>query len=291
MSGPRLGAHMSIAGGMPRAVERAVAVDSGALQVFVKSSNQWAARPFTPGEVDAFRRDAREAGLERHLVAHASYLINLASPDDGLWERSVESFGVELDRCAELGIPCLVVHPGSPKESGREAGIARVARALDRLYGARGAARGRRSAVMTLLEITAGQGNTLGGRFEDLGAIVDASSCEDRLGVCFDTCHALASGHGLEGADAYAATFRALDDAVGLVRLRAFHLNDSKGALGSRLDRHEHIGRGRVGIEAFRRIVNDGRFRDLPMVLETPKGDDLAEDRENLAVLRRLVAR
>jgi deoxyribonuclease-4 len=277
---------MSIAGGMPLAVERAVAVGSGALQVFVKSSNQWAARPFAPGEVEAFRRAAADAGIERHLVAHASYLVNLASTDDALWARSVEAFGVELDRCAALGIPSLVVHPGSPKDAGAEAGIARVAAALDRAY-----ADPRRAGVRTLLEITAGQGRVLGGRFEELGAIVAAASCEDRLGVCFDTCHAVAAGHDLGSEAACAATFDALDRAVGLSRLGAFHLNDSKGALGSRLDRHEHIGRGTVGLEAFRRILNDPRFRGLPMVLETPKGEDLAEDRENLAVLRGLCAR
>ena len=286
MTEPRFGAHMSISGGMPLAVERAVAVGSGALQVFVKSSNQWAARPFAPGEADAFRRAAAEAGLERHVVAHASYLINLASMEEALWERSIEAFGIELDRCATLGIPALVLHPGSPKESGAEAGIARVARALDRAYAERG-----RAGVRTLLEITAGQGRALGGRFEELGAIVAASSCEDRLGVCFDTCHAVAAGHDLGSEAAYAATFESLDRAVGLSRLGAFHLNDSKGKLGSRLDRHEHVGKGTVGLEAFRRLVNDPRFRGLPMVLETPKGEDLAEDRENLAVLRGLVSR
>lgn len=291
MSAPRFGAHMSIAGGMPRAVERAVSVGAGALQVFVKSSNQWAARAFAPGEAEEFRNAAREAGMEAHLVAHASYLINLASQDDLLWEKSVKAFGVELDRCAELGIPYLVVHPGSPKDAGPEAGIVRVAAALDRLYGAKGNDRPGRASVSTLLEITAGQGNVLGGRFEHLGAIIARSACEDRLGICFDTCHALAAGHPLDGAEAYAATFAELDAAVGLSRLRVFHLNDSKGALGSRLDRHEHIGRGCVGLEAFRRIVNDERFRGLPMVLETPKEDDLAEDVANLAVLRGLVAR
>lgn len=277
---------MSIAGGMPLAVERAVSVGSSALQVFVKSSNQWAARAFAPGEVEAFRRAAAEAGIDRHVVAHASYLVNLASTEDALWERSVEAFGLELDRCAELGIPALVVHPGSPKDAGAEAGIARVAAALDRVYATKS-----RASVRTLLEITAGQGRVLGGKFEELGAIVAAAQCEDRLGVCFDTCHAVAAGHDLGSEVAYAATFDALDQAVGLSRLLAFHLNDSKGKLGSRLDRHEHLGRGTVGLEAFRRIVNDPRFRGLPMVLETPKGDDLAEDRENLAVLRGLVAR
>lgn len=288
----RLGAHMSIAGGMPRAVERAVAVEATALAVFVKSSNQWAARPFAAGEVEAFRAAVRAAGLERHTVAHASYLINLASPDDALWERSVAAFRGEISRCALLGIPHLVVHPGSHMGSGTEAGIARVALALDRALSSVGAEDPRTTnGVEVLLEITAGQGNTLGARFEELGAILSASERSARLGLCFDTCHALAAGYEFRDARSFAAMLRELDGAVGLDRLKAFHLNDSKGDLGSRLDRHEHIGRGKVGLEAFRSILNDRRFRDLPMVLETPKGENLAEDRLNLGVLRGLERR
>ena len=286
MTGPRLGAHMSIAGGMPEAIARAKAVDATALQVFVKSSNQWAARPFAPGEVEAFRSAAREAGLDRYTLAHASYLINLASPDDALWAKSIDALGVELSRCAVLEIPWLVVHPGAHVGSGAPAGIARVAGALDRalsLAPTNGAG--------VLLENTAGQGSTLGSRFEDLGAILQAARPTDRLGVCFDTCHALAAGYEFRDASAYAETMRAFDRAVGLHRLHGFHLNDSKGDLGCRRDRHEHIGRGCVGLEAFRLILTDPRFVGLPMVLETDKGDDLAEDRTNLAVLRSVLAR
>lgn len=286
MSRLRLGAHMSIAGGMPRAVEHAVAVEATALQVFVKSSNQWAARPFAEGEVDAFRSACAEADLTGHVVAHASYLVNLASVDDALWEKSVAAFGVELDRCGELGIPWLVVHPGSPKEAGAEAGIRRLAEALERVY----ATAGPRREVTTLLENTAGQGRVLGGRFEELGAVLDRCGSTDRLGVCFDTCHAHAAGYGIASDEDYAATVEALDRTVGLERVRAFHLNDSKGKRGSRLDRHEHIGRGDVGIEGFRKLVRDPRFLGRPMLLETPKGDDLAEDRVNLGLLRSLAA-
>jgi deoxyribonuclease-4 len=286
---------MSIAGGMPLAVERAVSVGATALQVFVKSSNQWAARPFLAGEPQAFRAAARAAGLDRHTVAHASYLVNLASPDDVLWRRSVEGFGEEIARCSTLGIPFLVVHPGAHVGTGTAAGARRVARALDALFGARpikgirpaAAARG----FEVLLEITAGQGSTLGARFEEIALILDRASCSSRLGVCFDTCHALAAGYEFRDARSYRETFAAFDRCVGIARIRAFHLNDSKGGLGSRLDRHEHIGRGRVGLEAFRLILADRRFRGLPMVLETPKGEDLAEDRENLAVLRAMVGR
>lgn len=279
----RLGAHMSIAGGLPRAVERAREVGATALQVFVKSANQWAARPLPAGEVAAFRSRAREAGVDRHTLAHASYLANLASPDPGLWERSVRAVALELDRCRALGIPYLVVHPGARGGDGEEAAIERVARALDRLH-----LRGRRGAVRLLLENTAGQGTALGASFEQLGAILERARSGRWVGICLDTCHALAAGYDFRDAAGYRKTLEALDRAVGLERLCAFHLNDSKGDLGSHRDRHEHVGRGRVGLDAFRRILKDPRFRDLPMVLETPKGDDLAEDRVNLRVLRSL---
>lgn len=274
---------MSIAGGMPLAVERALSVGATALQVFVKSSNQWAARPFAEGEAEAFRLATGDAGIAEHVVAHASYLINIASADDALWERSVEALAVEVERCATLRIPGLVLHPGSPRDAGREFGIARVAAALDRVLATPGD-------VRILLEVTAGQGATLGRTFEELAAILARTGRSDRLGVCFDTCHALAAGHEFRTESGYLETFRRLDRTVGLDRLRAFHLNDSKGDLGSRKDRHEHIGKGKVGLEAFARILNDRRFADLPMILETPKDEKtLAEDRENLAILRRLV--
>lgn len=293
--GPRLGAHMSIAGGMPLAVERAASVGATALQVFVKSSNQWGARPFVAGETEAFRAAARAADLSRHTVAHASYLINLASPDDALWRRSVESLGEELERCSALGIPFLVVHPGSHVGTGAGKGLDRVARAVDASFGAR-PVKGIRPAAVSkdlavLLEVTAGQGSTLGSTFEELAAILGRAAAASRLGVCFDTCHALAAGYEFRDARSYRETFRDFDRIVGIARLKAFHLNDSKGGLGSRLDRHEHIGRGQVGLEAFRLILGDPRFRGLPMLLETPKGEDLAEDRENLAILREMIGR
>ncbi len=284
MTRHRLGAHMSIAGGFPEAVARARAVDATALQVFVKSSNQWAARPFAAGEVEAFRAASREAGLLRHTLAHASYLINLASPDDVLWEKSVAAMIIELARCAELGIPWLVVHPGAHVGSGIDAGIARVGLAIDHVL----ADKATKDAGV-LLETTAGQGSTLGSRFEELGAILNATRPSDRLGICFDTCHVLAAGYEFRSAPAYAKTIAALDAAVGLHRLHGFHLNDSEGDLACRKDRHEHIGKGFVGLEGFRLILTDPRFFDVAMVLETEKGDDLAEDRVNLATLRSLV--
>jgi deoxyribonuclease-4 len=286
---------MSIAGGLPLAVERAASVGATALQVFVKSSNQWAARPFLAGEAEAFRASVHAAGLHRHTVAHASYLINLASPDEALWRRSVAALGEEAARCSVLGIPYLVVHPGSHVGAGAEAGIERVSRALDACLGSR-PVRGIPPAAVAagfevVLEVTAGQGATLGSKFEEISAILDRSESTRRVGVCFDTCHALAAGYEFRDARSYRETFDAFDRVVGIDRLRVFHLNDSKGGLGSRLDRHEHIGRGQVGLEAFRLVLRDRRFRDLPMLLETPKGEDLAEDRENLAILRAMVER
>jgi len=276
---------MSIAGGMPEAIARARAVEASALQVFVKSSNQWAARPFAPGEVEAYRKAAVEAGLERHTLAHASYLINLASPDDALWEKSVAGFRVELDRCDALGIPWLVVHPGAHVGSGVPFGIARVAEALRRVLPKSGTGAG------VLLETTAGQGTTLGARFEELGEILKAAKHPERVGICFDTCHALAAGYEFRSASTYRETMTALDRAVGLDRLLGIHLNDSKGDLGCRRDRHEHIGKGALGLEAFRLVLTDRRFRDVPMVLETEKREDLEEDRVNLNVLRSVLPR
>lgn len=286
MTGPRLGAHMSIAGGVPEAILRARAVDATALQVFVKSSNQWAARALAAGEAEGFRAASREAGLDRHTLAHASYLINLASPDAALWQKSLVALRVELDRCEALGIPWLVVHPGAHVGSGAAAGIARVTEALDRAL-----PEGRKATAGVLLENTAGQGSTLGARFEELGAILRAVRQPEHVGICFDTCHALAAGYEFRSASTYDAMMTDLDREVGLDRLRGIHLNDSKGDLGSRRDRHEHIGKGKVGLETFRMILDDERFRDLPMVIETEKGDDLAEDRVNLGILRSLIAR
>jgi deoxyribonuclease-4 len=284
MSFPRLGAHMSIAGGLPEAVRRARAVEATALQVFVKSANQWRARPFAEGEVEAFRAAVREAGLGEHLTAHSSYLINLASPDATLWERSLQAFVEELRRCTALGIGLLILHPGSHMGAGAEAGLERLTRALDRALDASGT-----EGTRVLLEITAGQGRCLGGSFEEIATVLDGVRERERVWACFDTCHALAAGYEFRDADSYAQTLARLDATIGLSRLRAFHLNDSRGALGSRLDRHAAIGRGEVGLEPFRLLLNDRRFRGLPMVIETEKGEDLAEDRENLAVLRSLV--
>jgi deoxyribonuclease-4 len=279
----RLGSHISIAGGVDRAVLTGREVGCEALQIFVKSSNQWRAAPFREGEVERFRANLESTGLGP-VVAHDSYLINLCSPDDALWKKSQEAFLVELDRCETLGIPFLVTHPGSHVGSGEEAGLSRLIRAIDLVHAQRPDHK-----VTILLETTAGQGSGLGNRFEHLGAVIRGVDRPDRLGVCLDTCHVFAAGYDLRTPRTYRQTLEQFDAVVGLEKLMAIHLNDSKRELGSRVDRHEQIGKGRLGVEAFRLLVNDPRLAHVPMVLETPKGPDYAEDLVNLALLRSLI--
>lgn len=288
----RLGAHMSIGGGLDRAIDRAQSVDATALQVFVKSARQWNSKPLARSDVEAFRCAMAASGLGPFTLAHASYLINLASPDETLWQRSILALRDEVERCEQLGIPFLVLHPGSPGDRGEDEGLERIVRGLDRVFASSPEAATpdcSSGSTRVLLETTAGQGATLGHRFEHLAYILDRTREGERMGVCFDTCHSLAAGYEFRDRGSYRATFSEFGRTIGLSRLLAFHLNDSKHPLGSRKDRHEHIGRGEVGLEAFGLILNDRRFRSLPMVLETPKGADLAEDRENLTVLRRML--
>jgi deoxyribonuclease-4 len=284
---PLFGAHMSIAGGYHRALLAARAQGCDTVQLFTKNANQWAAKELTDADVRTFRRTLRQTRL-RLPMAHDAYLINLASPDEALYRRSVEAFVVEMQRAERLGLRYLVTHPGSSGDGDEEAGLARVARALDEVHGRCPGYR-----VRVLLETTAGQGRSLGHRFEHLARILSRVAEPDRLGVCFDTCHVFAAGYALAPEAEYRATLRAFDRVIGLGRLRAFHVNDSRKPLGSRVDRHAHLGQGHLGLEPFRLLVNDRRFRHRPMVLETPKegadGDDL--DAVNLAVLRGLVRR
>jgi deoxyribonuclease-4 len=279
----RLGSHVSIAGGIDRAVLTARDVGCEALQIFVKSSNQWRAAPFREGEVERFRSNLETTGLGP-VVAHDSYLINLCSPDDALWEKSVGAFELELDRCEALGIPFLVTHPGSHLGSGEEAGLARLARAIDRVHSRRPEGK-----VKILLETTAGQGSGLGHRFEHLSAVLRKVDNPSRVGVCLDTCHIFAAGYDIRTPRGYRETLERFESEIGLGKLMAIHLNDSKRELGSRVDRHQQIGKGHLGVEAFRFLVNDPRLVEVPMVLETPKGPDYAEDRVNLALLRSLI--
>jgi deoxyribonuclease-4 len=282
MKSMHFGAHMSIAGGLYLAFLRAEAVGCRTLQIFSKNERQWHAKPLTEEAVERFKAEQARTGI-RPVIVHDSYLINLASPKDDLWEKSIASFGQELERCHQLGVPYLVMHPGSHMGAGVAAGLQRVVEALDRLF-----ADGGGGDTVVLLETTAGQGTCLGGCFEDLVYLLDLIKHTERIGICVDTCHVFAAGYDLRTPQSYAATFERLISLVGLDRIKAFHLNDSKGALGSHVDRHEAIGDGQIGLEGFRLLVNDPRFAQLPMVLETPKGPDDTEDRRNLATLRSL---
>jgi deoxyribonuclease-4 len=277
-----LGAHMSIAGGHALAIERAVACGMTACQIFTKNANQWSAKPIADEAATAFR-DRLAASDVAFVVAHDSYLINLASPDDTLWERSTAAFDDELERCAQLGVRWLVTHPGAHMGGGVEEGIRRVAEALNRLFAANPDLD-----VTVLLETTAGQGTTLGRTFEELAAILAGIEDQSRVDVCFDTCHVFAAGYDIRDETSYAATMQAFDDVIGLGRLRVFHLNDSKKGLGARVDRHAHIGEGELGAEAFRLLLTDERFTTHPGILETPKDDDGEDDRRNMATLRAL---
>ena len=290
---PRLGAHLSIAGGLPRAVDRAEASDCQALQIFTKSAGQWRARELPPEEIALFRRRIRQTKI-RPVVAHNSYLINLAATDRALRVRSIEALGDELDRAEALALDGLVMHPGSYTSGTEAGGLMLIADGLASVLAARPNGRTR-----VLLEHTAGQGTNLGHRFEHLAEIIDRLGGSPRLGVCLDTCHLLAAGYDICSREGYDETFRQFGRIVGLARLKAFHLNDSKKPCASRVDRHEHIGQGCLGLEPFRWILNDRRFARLPMLLETPKLDTSKSrrlsdvdplDRINLDVLRRLLS-
>jgi deoxyribonuclease IV len=269
----KLGAHMSIAGGFDKAVHRAHSVNSEALQIFTKNQNQWKARVILDEEIALFAQCCTDCSIE-HVVAHDSYLINLASPQDELWEKSIAAFREELERCERLGIPYLVTHPGAHTGSGTEAGIARVIEALDRIHNDLPGYK-----VMTLLETTAGQGSTLGATFEELAQMIAGVAAPERVGVCFDTCHVFVAGYDIRTPEAYADTMTRFEETVGLDRLKAIHLNDALKELGSKRDRHEHIGKGFIGPAGFWNLMNDERLSGIPGLLETEKGDDLAEDR------------
>jgi deoxyribonuclease-4 len=290
---PRLGAHMSVAGGLPRAVDRAVVHRCDALQIFAKNASQWRGRPLPPEEIREFRAKVQAARIGP-VVSHASYLINLASTLPGLRQQSLDAMGDELDRAEALGLLGVVLHPGCYTVGSEAEGLELIAEGLLELLGAR-----RRGKTMILLEHTAGQGTALGATFEQLASIIARMNDHRRVGVCLDTCHLLASGYDLCSPEGYASTFKQFGRVVGFDRLKAFHLNDSKKPLGSRVDRHEHIGQGCLGLDPFRRIVNDRRFRDLPMLLETPKAEGKAKgaievdplDERNLNTLRGLIGR
>ncbi|HET7216556.1 MAG TPA: deoxyribonuclease IV [Vicinamibacterales bacterium] len=288
---PRLGAHLSIAGGVPRAIDRARASKCDALQIFTKSAGQWRARALPDEEVALFREKAAQARIP--IVAHNSYLINIAAADATLRARSIVALGEELDRAEALGLDGLVMHPGAFTSGTAAEGLRLIAEGIAIVLGERPAVRAR-----LLLEHTAGQGTVLGHRFEHLAEIIDRLHGTPRVGICLDTCHLLSAGYDICSEDGYQQTFAAFDRLIGIDRIAAFHLNDSKKPCGSRVDRHEHIGKGCLGLEPFRRVLNDARFKRLPMLLETPKletpesrrrSDADPWDMRNLRTLRKLV--
>jgi deoxyribonuclease-4 len=280
---PLFGAHLSIAGGLHNAVALALQLKCETLQLFTKNASQWIGKPLSDEEIRRFRSALDESGLQ-FATAHDSYLINLASPDDALYRKSIAAFVAELERAEALGLKYLVMHPGAHTGSGEEAGLARIVAALDEVH-----AHCPGFKVKVLLENTAGQGSCLGHRFEHLATILERVRPPSRLGVCFDTCHAFAAGYSLKPPTEYEATFAEFDRLIGLARLKLFHLNDSVRELASRVDRHAGIGLGKLGGKVFRRLVSDPRFDALPMIIETPKEspDGRFMDPVNLGTLRR----
>jgi deoxyribonuclease-4 len=281
---PLLGAHMSVAGGLHLAFERIRQVGGEALQIFTRNQRQWQVASILPAEQVLFQKE-REKWGKGPVAAHNSYLINLAAKNEETRIKSVHAMADEIGRVAALGIPYLIMHPGSHGGDGVEAGLDRFVNNLDAAMGSVKQC----DDVMVLLENTAGQGTGLGSAFNELSYIINNSRYKERLGVCLDTCHLFAAGYDFRTPEKYKETFQLFETEVGIDRIRFFHINDSKKALGSRVDRHEHIGKGEIGLEGFRNLVNDERFRHHPMTLETPKGKDLLEDIENLAVLKSLI--
>lgn len=278
-----LGAHMSVAGGVSRGLDRAAQIDITAVQIFTKNNNRWFASPISPEELDRFKHKA--ARFDRaNLFSHAAYLINIASPDDDLLQRSLDALYDEVFRAEALGLSWVVLHPGNHMGMGEEWGLKRVIRSLDQVL-----ERTKGFSAGILLETTAGQGTSLGYDFTHLAKIRRRVKYPKRVGVCIDTCHMFAAGYDLRDLKSYQETMQNLDRTVGLGHIKAVHLNDSLKPFNSRRDRHAHIGEGEIGLDGFAFLLNDDRLTDRPMVLETPKGPDMKEDVENLKRLRDLV--
>ncbi len=281
---PRFGSHMSIAGGVSRAIDRGASIGCQSVQIFLKNNMQWQGAPLTTDEVQRFRQRCRETAI-RPVFAHSSYLINLCAVKPSFLRKSIAALIDEVKRAALLGVPFIVLHPGSHMGKGEQHGLERVAESLVEVFRATPRAR-----VRIALETTAGQGTNLGWCLEHLAEIYRlVGRRRGRLGVCVDTCHVFAAGHDLRTAAGYRRLMRVIDASVGLDQVLAFHVNDSKTSLGSRRDRHAHIGQGKIGLEGFRHLVRDRRWRETPMVLETPKSNDLHEDVENIQRLQALL--
>jgi deoxyribonuclease-4 len=278
-----LGAHMSISGGLHLAIDRAVAAGCGVVQIFTRNSNQWKGKPVSEADAALFREKFTASGLHE-VISHDIYLINLAAPPGETRDKSLAAFRDELETCARLGIKKVVMHPGSHLTDAPEVGLGRVVEAFDQLFGEVPQFEGK-----VLIETTAGQGTNLGRTFEELATIINGSKFPHKFAVCFDTCHTFAAGYDTATEEGYADTMAQFDRLIGVGKLQCFHLNDSKKGLGSRVDRHEHIGQGTLGLNPFRFILNDPRFATIPKILETPKGDAEDMDGVNLGILRGLV--
>lgn len=280
---PYLGAHMSIASGIHKAFDRLNEIQGSALQIFTTNHRQWRSDQLSPADIELFKhRWEQNGGIP--VGSHDIYLINLAARDELILSRSLTAFAEELARCANLGIRYLIMHPGSHLGQGTEAGLIRFVENLDRAIETSGV-----ESVCVLIENTAGQGSNLGSSFEEINFILKNSRFGETMGVCYDTSHGFAAGYDMRDEQSYGLTISRFDREIGIDRLKFFHLNDSKRELGARIDRHEHIGKGKIGLDGFRLLLNDPRFRDRPMVIETPKGKDLKEDKKNMRVLRSLM--
>jgi deoxyribonuclease-4 len=279
-----LGSHVSASGGVDKALARATHLEMTSFQIFTKNANQWNAKPLDPVVIERFRDGVASNPSIKHVVAHDSYLINLASPDDIAWNKSIDALQYELERCDQLGIPFLVSHPGAHMGTGVDVGTSRVAEGIniihDRLKDGR---------CSIAIETTAGQGSTLGRTFEEIAQIIDGVDDKNRVSVCFDTCHVFAAGYDIRTPETYASTMQRFDEAIGLDRLQVLHLNDSVKDFASFRDRHAHIGQGMIGADAFQLLLRDERLAGSPGILETPKDDDVTEDLMNLTTLRGLV--
>ena len=278
--GDLIGAHLSTQGGLHTVFARAKAIKASAISLFAKNGNQWKGKTLTDEDCATFQ----SMRTVRPMLTHASYLINLATTHEEVYRNSIAAMIDELDRAERLGIHAVVLHPGAHLGAGSDAAIDQIARSLDRIHAAIPNHR-----VVTLLETSAGQGTCVGCTFEELGKMIRLVDDKRRVGVCFDTCHVFAAGYDIRTRDGYERAIDELERHVGLENVGAFHLNDSKRELGSRVDRHEHIGKGHLGLEPFRLLLNDARFRLLPKVLETPKPIETISDRRNIAALRRLI--
>jgi deoxyribonuclease IV len=278
-----LGAHMSIAGGLHNAIDRGLKAGCGVVQIFTQNANQWKGKPISAADAALFRDKWQASGLHE-IISHDIYLVNLAAADGETRDKSLVAFQAEMERCALLGIEKIIMHPGAHLGDGEEEGIRRIAAAFDQLLERADSFTGK-----VLLETTAGQGTNIGYRFEHLRQIMDRSAYPDRFAVCLDTCHIFAAGYDITTEAGYQQVFSEFDRIIGLAKLQAFHLNDSKKGLNCRVDRHEHIGQGTLGLAGFKFLMNDKRFECIPKLLETPKGDHEEMDAINLKLLRDMV--